>query len=141
MYVMNCIVRESIDFREEEKNLLYETQFFIHFFRCAIKCSLRLGCLIHSGFQLKNLSATSMLWSWDIVTNHVSHQHKRNEESGLDYLCPGHFISSFDLFDITIDHNRMHAADVLQGVFYFTTQAIPGFQMIPPDPDTPNAGE
>jgi len=39
------------------------------------------------------------------------------------------------------DHNRMHAADVLQGVFYFTTQAIPGFQMIPPDPDTPNAGK
>lgn len=38
------------------------------------------------------------------------------------------------------DHNRMHAADVLQGVFYFTTQAIPGFQMFPPDPDTPNSG-
>ncbi|XP_035709062.1 cGMP-inhibited 3',5'-cyclic phosphodiesterase A isoform X7 [Folsomia candida] len=38
-------------------------------------------------------------------------------------------------------HNRMHAADVLQGVFYFTTQAIPGFQMVPPDPDTPNSGK
>lgn len=32
---------------------------------------------------------------------------------------------------IHIDHNRMHAADVLHGVYYLTTQPIPGFAQIP----------
>ncbi|KAG8199121.1 hypothetical protein JTE90_016258 [Oedothorax gibbosus] len=30
-------------------------------------------------------------------------------------------------------HNRMHAADVLQGVYYLTSQPIPGFTQIPSD--------
>lgn len=37
------------------------------------------------------------------------------------------------------DHNRMHAGDVLHGVYYLTSQAIPGFQMVPADPETPSA--
>lgn len=31
------------------------------------------------------------------------------------------------------DHNRTHAADVLQGVYYLTSQPIPGFAQIPTD--------
>ncbi|XP_013381678.1 cGMP-inhibited 3',5'-cyclic phosphodiesterase A isoform X5 [Lingula anatina] len=30
-------------------------------------------------------------------------------------------------------HNRIHATDVLHGVYYFTTQPVPGFQQINPD--------
>lgn len=37
------------------------------------------------------------------------------------------------------DHNRMHAADVLHGVYYFTSQPIPGFEMLMSDPETPCA--
>jgi len=33
----------------------------------------------------------------------------------------------------------MHAGDVLHGVYYLTSQAIPGFQMVPADPETPSA--
>lgn len=31
---------------------------------------------------------------------------------------------------LDLDHNRMHAADVLQGVYYLTTQPIAGFTQI-----------
>ena len=30
------------------------------------------------------------------------------------------------------DHNRVHATDVLQGVYYMTTQPIPGFTQAQP---------
>lgn len=33
----------------------------------------------------------------------------------------------------TVDHNRTHAADVLHGVYYLTSQPIPGFEQIPAD--------
>ncbi|XP_064627396.1 cGMP-inhibited 3',5'-cyclic phosphodiesterase 3A-like isoform X2 [Lineus longissimus] len=32
-------------------------------------------------------------------------------------------------------HNRLHATDVLHGVYYLTTQAIPGFQQVNPEGD------
>lgn len=32
-----------------------------------------------------------------------------------------------------LDHNRTHAADVLHGVYYLTSQPIPGFEQIPAD--------
>lgn len=28
------------------------------------------------------------------------------------------------------DHNRIHAADVLHGVYYMTTQPVPGFHQL-----------
>ena len=37
------------------------------------------------------------------------------------------------LIGLTTDHNRTHAADVLQGVYYLTSQPIPGFAQIPAD--------
>lgn len=40
---------------------------------------------------------------------------------------------------VLVDHNRMHAADVLQGVYYLTSQPIPGFEMQLSDPETPSA--
>ena len=33
------------------------------------------------------------------------------------------------------DHNRIHATDVLHGVYYLTTQPIPGFQYVNPEGD------
>ncbi|CAG7834872.1 unnamed protein product [Allacma fusca] len=38
-------------------------------------------------------------------------------------------------------HNRMHAADVLHGVYYLTSQPIPGFEMLLSDPETPYASD
>ena len=32
-------------------------------------------------------------------------------------------------YDI-VDHNRIHATDVLHGVYYLTTQPIPGFTQV-----------
>lgn len=42
------------------------------------------------------------------------------------------FMFSDDFFLLS-DHNRMHAADVLHGVYYLTSQPIPGFTQIPSD--------
>ena len=37
---------------------------------------------------------------------------------------------------IIADHNRVHATDVLHGVYYLTTQPIPGFVQVNPEGDT-----
>lgn len=34
------------------------------------------------------------------------------------------------LVALLTDHNRIHATDVLHGVFYLTTQPIPGFTQV-----------
>ncbi|XP_042870215.1 cGMP-inhibited 3',5'-cyclic phosphodiesterase B-like isoform X2 [Penaeus japonicus] len=36
-------------------------------------------------------------------------------------------------------HNRTHASDVLHSVYYLTSQPIPGFIMLPPEPVSPTA--
>ena len=33
------------------------------------------------------------------------------------------------------DHNRVHATDVLHGVYYLSTQPIPGFTQVNPEGD------
>ncbi|KAG7173828.1 cGMP-inhibited 3',5'-cyclic phosphodiesterase B-like [Homarus americanus] len=35
-------------------------------------------------------------------------------------------------------HNATHASDVLHAVYYLTSQPIPGFIMLPPEPDSPS---
>lgn len=38
-----------------------------------------------------------------------------------------------------LDHNKIHAADVLHGVYYLTSQKIPGFAQISMDPKDSSA--
>lgn len=40
------------------------------------------------------------------------------------------FGSMYKAFHIVTDHNRIHATDVLHGVYYLTSQPIPGFQRV-----------
>jgi hypothetical protein len=39
---------------------------------------------------------------------------------------------------VTLDHNRIHATDVLHAVWYLTTRPIPGLQQIHNDHETGN---
>ena len=45
------------------------------------------------------------------------------------------FVIVTSIFCLAADHNRVHATDVLHGVYYLLTQAIPGFQHVNPDGD------
>lgn len=40
---------------------------------------------------------------------------------------------------VTLDHNRIHATDVLHAVWYLTTRPVPGLQQIHSDHGTGNA--
>ena len=41
----------------------------------------------------------------------------------------------FSLLLVISDHNRVHATDVLHGVYYLSTQPIPGFPQVNPEGD------
>jgi len=47
---------------------------------------------------------------------------------------------AFDTRDdfLVLDHNRIHATDVLHAVFYMTVQSIPDFIQVTPDDDYKN---
>lgn len=83
----------------------------------------------HSGFLCQPFSSSSMLLRMATIAIHVSCQ----SDIMTTLFCSPVSMSQLTLLPFLIDHNRVHAADVLHAVYYLTSQPIENFRQVPLD--------
>ncbi len=87
-------------------------------------CSISMKICLKSGFKLQFYGVKKEFVFVFVCSPDLHYRRQLLEDSFFLFLS---------------DHNRMHAADVLHGVYYLTSQPIPGFEMQMSDPETPCA--
>ncbi|ELT89026.1 hypothetical protein CAPTEDRAFT_219957 [Capitella teleta] len=147
---------DSVDGAEVETKALVKPQDIEHYDSAACLTDKERSQLImpFNPEELKNyeLLDTQNLSVWDYPIFDLAEQtqdtivsrvaYKLFQETGLfeTFRIPlPEFLTYFHALELGYRdkpyHNRIHATDVLHGVYYLTTQAIPGFQYVNPEGD------